>query len=79
MKCPSCGRIMVNMLTFLKCSNRLCDYEEDIEPWQISAIFAQDQSSADAFKPITAWTRIQKALTTDRRRPCPLVKEIGTK
>lgn len=31
MRCPSCGRIMVNMITFLKCSNGCCDYEEDIE------------------------------------------------
>lgn len=37
MKCPSCGRMMVNMITFLKCSNGFCDYEEDVEPQQISA------------------------------------------
>jgi hypothetical protein len=75
MKCPSCGRVMVNMLTFLECSNRLCDYEEDIEPWQISAIFAQEQSSAVAVQPVTAWSRIQKALRSARLRPCSSLKE----
>ena len=32
MKCPSCGRLMLNLVTYLKCSNGYCDYEEDIEP-----------------------------------------------
>jgi hypothetical protein len=32
MKCPSCGRLMLNLVTYLKCSNGYCDYEEDVEP-----------------------------------------------
>ncbi len=31
MKCPACGRRMVNRTTYLECPNILCDYEEDIE------------------------------------------------
>ena len=31
MKCPSCGRLMLNMLTHFQCSNGFCDYEEDVE------------------------------------------------
>jgi len=54
MKCPSCGRMMVNMITFLKCSNRLCDYEEDLEPWEISDLSAQEQPAANAYKLVAA-------------------------
>ncbi|HTZ17478.1 MAG TPA: hypothetical protein VMB78_03480 [Dissulfurispiraceae bacterium] len=32
MICPACGRLMLNKLTFFKCSNGFCDYEEDVEP-----------------------------------------------
>ncbi|MGO9379117.1 MAG: hypothetical protein ACLPN1_12235 [Dissulfurispiraceae bacterium] len=43
MKCPSCGRLMINMITFLKCSNCCCDYEEDVELQQ-EAVKSQQQS-----------------------------------
>ena len=54
MKCPSCGRMMVNMITFLKCSNGLCDYEEDIEPQQTSAVSSQQQAAANVYKLVIA-------------------------
>jgi len=40
MKCPSCGRMMMDMVTFFKCSNGYCDYEEDIEtqPIRVSGL-----------------------------------------
>ena len=31
MKCPACGRGMLNKGTHFDCSNILCDYEEEIE------------------------------------------------
>ncbi len=31
MKCPACGRRMLNKGTYFDCSNILCDYEEEIE------------------------------------------------
>ena len=31
MKCIACGREMLDMKTYYKCSNVLCDYEEEIE------------------------------------------------
>lgn len=31
MKCPACGREMVNKVTHFDCPNILCDYEEEIE------------------------------------------------
>ena len=46
MKCPSCGRMMVNMITFLKCSNGFCDYEEDVGPQQLLAAPAQEVPAA---------------------------------
>ena len=50
MKCPSCGRMMVNMITFLKCSNGFCDYEEDVEPQQISATPAHELPAGIVYK-----------------------------
>jgi len=29
-RCPACGREMVSKDSYLECSNRLCDYEEEI-------------------------------------------------
>jgi hypothetical protein len=35
MKCPACGREMVNKGMYFDCPNILCDYEEEIEnDWQ---------------------------------------------
>ncbi len=31
MKCPACGREMVNRGSYFDCPNILCDYEEEIE------------------------------------------------
>ncbi len=31
MKCPACGREMLNKGTYFDCPNILCDYEEEIE------------------------------------------------
>jgi hypothetical protein len=31
MKCPACGRTMLEKGIFAECPNRLCDYEEEIE------------------------------------------------
>ncbi len=31
MKCPACGREMINKGTYFDCPNILCDYEEEIE------------------------------------------------
>ncbi len=31
MKCPACGREMLNKETYFDCPNILCDYEEEIE------------------------------------------------
>lgn len=31
MRCPVCGRGMVDRITHLACPNILCDYTEDIE------------------------------------------------
>ncbi len=30
MKCPACGREMLNKRTHFECPNILCDYEEEI-------------------------------------------------
>lgn len=54
MKCPSCGRMMVNMITFLKCSNGYCDYEEDIESVQVSTDTKQVRPAANFYKPVAA-------------------------
>lgn len=31
MRCPACGREMLNKGTYFDCPNILCDYEEEIE------------------------------------------------
>jgi hypothetical protein len=54
MKCPSCGRIMVNMITFFKCSNWLCDYEEDVEPCLTPIVSEQKQPATKAYKLVAA-------------------------
>jgi hypothetical protein len=60
MKCPSCGRMMVNMITFLKCSNGYCDYEEDIESVQVSTDTKQVRPAANFYKPVAAWQRTSR-------------------
>jgi hypothetical protein len=50
MQCPSCGRMMVNMITFLKCSNGYCDYEEDVEPQQTWAAPAHELPAGIVYK-----------------------------
>ena len=54
MKCPSCGRMMVTMITFLKCSNGYYDYEEDIESVQVSTDTKQARPAANFYKPVAA-------------------------
>jgi hypothetical protein len=31
MRCPACGREMADECTHMRCTNILCDYEEEIE------------------------------------------------
>ncbi len=33
MKCPACGRTMLESGILAQCPNILCDYEEEIEEW----------------------------------------------
>ena len=37
MNCPACGRKMSVSGSFAECTNILCDYEEEIGPWEVSA------------------------------------------
>ncbi len=37
MKCPVCGRRMLDRITYLECPNILCDYEEEVEDQEILA------------------------------------------
>ena len=37
MKCPACGRGMLNRGTYFECSNFLCDYEEDVQNEEVLA------------------------------------------
>jgi len=60
-KCPSCGRLMLNMVTYFKCSNGFCDYEEDVEtqpfnpmttlPWHIFRNPSSAQAKAEESLP----------------------------
>jgi hypothetical protein len=35
MRCIACGREMLDRGTHYECSNILCDYEEDVESWEV--------------------------------------------
>jgi len=37
MNCPVCGRKMSVMGSCAACTNMLCDYEEEIENWEVLA------------------------------------------
>lgn len=45
MKCIACGREMLDRGTHYECSNILCDYEEDIENWELWARLNQEPPS----------------------------------
>jgi hypothetical protein len=42
MRCPACGREMLDRGTYFECSNFLCDYEEAIESREVSVKAEQE-------------------------------------
>ncbi len=51
MRCPACGRDMVDELTRFSCPNILCDYSEEIENREIEA----PELIVEYLNPIIAW------------------------
>ncbi len=51
MRCPACGREMADECTHMRCTNLLCDYEEETE----NRAVREPELIVEYLNPIIAW------------------------